>query len=322
MATNPKAVSQDEPDDRRKQRLRSPAYPYINLETAIARAQAFYDIEIRSAVPITLAAKDWGYEAKSSAAMQTAAALMSFGLMSDEGTGDKRKVRLTQNALKILLDKRPDSIERAALIKQAALAPKIHQQIWEKLGGGVSDGALRHSLIFEWNPPFNENSVDGFIREFRDTIAFAKLAESDKVATEDGSNEESRSAAYVPKLGDYVQWESQGALQCEPVKVLRISTDGAFAFVEGTSTGLPVQQLIPASASAAPPPHSQIARVTSLPTTTMQEDVYSLPEGRIVVQWPTVLSVESVQEVKDYLKLLERKIVRSTAKDAGKEPPK
>jgi hypothetical protein len=62
------------------------------------------------------------------------------------------------------------------------------------------------------------------------------------------------------------------------------------------------------------------ARIARLPLpllqqTNMQEDVYSLPEGRIVVQWPTALSAESVQEVKDYLKLLERKIMRSTAKE-------
>lgn len=60
------------------------------------------------------------------------------------------------------------------------------------------------------------------------------------------------------------------------------------------------------------------SRTPLLPTTTVQEDVYSVPEGRLIVQWPTVLSSESVQQIKEYLKLLERKIVLSTAKDTGK----
>jgi len=316
MATSPKAVPEQETEKSKKKRMRSPAYPYTNLEAAIRRAREFYDREGRNSAPLAVAAKHWGYEPKSSGSNQTAAALMSFGLMQDEGTGEKRKVKLTPNALKILLDTRTDSSEKAALIKQAALAPRIHKQIWDKWGAtDVSDDNLRHALLFEWTPPFNENSVAGFISEYRGTIAFAKLTEPDKVTSEDGSNEGASGTAYLPKVGDYVQWESQGVLHFkEPSKILRLSTDGAFAFVEGTSTGLPVEQLRHAEGPSAPL-QAQIPRIPLLPTTTMHEDVYSLPEGRIVVQWPATLSAESVQEVKDYLKLLERKIVRSTAKE-------
>lgn len=320
MATSPKAVQAQESDESTKKRLRSPAYPFVNLETAIKRAKAFYDREGRNAAPLAVMAKHWGYETKSSGSTQTAAALMSFGLMQDEGTGGKRKVKLTPSALKILLDARTDSSEKDALIKQAALSPKIHQQIWSKWPTGVSDENLKHALMFEWESPFNENSVDGFIREYKDTIAFAKLTESDKVATEDGNNEGASGSAYVPKIGDYVQWESQGVLQFkEPVKVLRLSTDGTHAFVAETATGLPVRQLQRAEAPAVLP-QAQNLRMPILPTTTVKEDVYSLPEGRIVVQWPATLSPESVEEVKDYLKLLERKIVRSTVTEQKEQP--
>lgn len=321
MATSPKVLQEQETDESKKKRMRSPAYPYINLETAIKRAKMFYDREGRNPAPLTVAAKHWGYEPKSSGSTQTAAALMSFGLMQDEGTGDKRKVKLTPNALKILLDTRADSSEKEALIKQAALAPRVHQKIWTKWGAtGVSDENLKHALLFEWEPPFNENSVGGFIREYKDTIAFAKLTESDKLPSEDGTSEGSSGGSdYVPQVGDYVQWESQGVLQFkEPVKVLSISSDRTHAFVEGTATGIPVHQLSRATASTKASQLQQ-SRATLVPQANMQEDVYSLPEGRMVVQWPATLSAESVQEVKDYLKLLERKIERSTAKDSAKE---
>lgn len=312
MATTPKMVEASKASDAAKKRLRSPAYPYSSLKIAIERAKTFYDREGRNSAPVTVAATHWGYEAKSSGGTQTAAALMSFGLMQDEGTGNKRKLKLTQNALKILLDTRTDSSERDGLIKQAALAPKVHKQIWTKWGTGISDENLRHALVFEWEPPFNENAVDGFIREYRDTIAFAKLSESDKVEAEDGSIEDGE-AVYVPRVGDYVQWESQGAMQFpEPKKVRAISTDGSHAFVDGSPTGLPVGQLSRAKAPLEAPQTSDW-RIPLLPNKNMQEDVFSLSEGRVVIQWPAPLSAESIQDLKDWLKIVERKITRSTS---------
>ncbi|GAC1433145.1 MAG: hypothetical protein NVSMB58_16410 [Terriglobales bacterium] len=41
--------------------------------------------------------------------------------------------------------------------------------------------------------------------------------------------------------------------------------------------------------------------------------MFSLAEGKVTIQWPTPLSPDSIQDVKDWLKIVERKIVRSTA---------
>ena len=46
------------------------------------------------------------------------------------------------------------------------------------------------------------------------------------------------------KIGDKVQWTSQGADQfTEPRKIKSISEDGQYAFVEGSDTGIPVKEL-------------------------------------------------------------------------------
>jgi len=294
-------------------RTRSPAYPFINLETAIARAKLFYDKETRNAANVNVAAKHWGFVEGSSNGAQTVAALINYGLMDDEGMGEKRKVRLTQSALRILLDLRPDSKERAELIRQAALAPKIHQQLWEKWHRDLpSDAQLRHTLLFEWPTRFNENAVDTFIREYKDTIAFANLYESDTVAPEvkdNGGGEDE----YVPKVGDYVQWETRGMLQFqEPKRIREISSDGAFAFVDGSYTGVPVGELTKEKAPlAAITPNHQIPP----PSLKMhiQEFVVPLSGGsRAVFQWPSSLSKEDVDDLKDSLRILERKISRST----------
>jgi hypothetical protein len=325
MATSAKVTPLE--NDERK-RMRSPAYPYINLETAIKRAKEFYEKEQRNAAPLRVAVKHWGYEEKSSGGTQTAAALISFGLLRDEGTGDKRKVKLTENALRIVLDSRADSEERAEAIRSAALTPKIHQQLWRKWGNNIpSPENLKHTLMLDWQPPFNPAAVDGFIKEYKDTIAFAKpdssatvpLADGDTTPEleEDESNGKKASqGGYTPRIGDYVQWEPKGILQFrEPKRVSSISTDGTYAFVDGSSTGLPIGEL---TKQAKPMEHDS----TPLPNNrAMRQDIFSLTEGTVTIQWPTPLSADSIQDLKDWLKIVERKITRSEAPaDEAKQP--
>src|SRR5579862_7484900 len=58
-------VSPEVQEAEKRKRMRSPAYPYINLEAAIKRAQEFYNKEQRNAAPLKVAVKHWGYEEKS-----------------------------------------------------------------------------------------------------------------------------------------------------------------------------------------------------------------------------------------------------------------
>jgi hypothetical protein len=246
-------------------RTRSPAYPYVNLEEALDRAEEFYGHEGRNAANINVAGKHWGFTENSSSGSQTVAALISYGLMADEGTGEKRAVRLTNNALRILLDTRTDSTERDELIKQAALAPKIHRQIWDKWETIPSDASLRHILLFDWETPFNENSVDYFIKEFRHTIAFAKLEKPDKVYS---------------------------------AEVIKESGEGENSVKEGVAAQ--GQQQTEASRKIVTPP----------PKTGMDEFVVPLSDGRAVFQWPKALTQGDIEDLKDSLKMIERKITR------------
>ncbi len=164
-------------------KLRSPAYPGINLETAIKRADGLWKKERRNAVPYSVAVSHWGFGPKSSGGLVAVAAMKSFGLLQDVERGPAgRVVKLTDLAYQLLLDERPDSQDRAASVKRAALMPKIHAAIWKKYGttSGVSDANLKHDLIFSMK--FNENTVDEFIKEYKDTISYAKLVDSDNIS--------------------------------------------------------------------------------------------------------------------------------------------
>lgn len=166
-------------------KMRSPAYPGINLEIALKRARGLYDRERRNAVAFSVAVSYWGFGPKSSGGLVSVAAMKSFGLIEDieRGAGG-RVIKLTDLAFRILLDDRQDSVDRAALIKQAATRPKMHRQLWQKYGTELpSDSNLKHALIFDYR--FNENTVDEFIKEYKETIRFAGLTDSDKLSPSD-----------------------------------------------------------------------------------------------------------------------------------------
>lgn len=174
----------------KSKRQRSPSYPGIGLEAALDRAKALYQEEGRNAAPTDAILQHWGYSAKSGPGLVTLAALKRFGLLTTEGAG---KARLSKLARSIILDERDDSPERDTAIKKAALMPGIHRELWDKYQGQLpSNATLRHFLRLEKG--FTDGAADELIRQFRDTVSFAQLSESDELSDEfqdDGQGESS-----------------------------------------------------------------------------------------------------------------------------------
>lgn len=307
MAQAQQIKDEEEETEQRTARTRSPAYPGINLEAAIKRARELYAQDKMNPVPLHIVVRRWGYKPKSSAGLITTAALKSFGLVRDTGSGSERKIQVTEQAHNIFLDTRQDSQERDQLIKDAALRPKIHNTLWKKWGTDLpSDETLDHALKADWG--FNPNSVSDFIKEYKDTIRFAKLNKHDSLST--GNDDKD-----TIKVDDYVQWESGGAIQFESRRVTGISNDGNFAFVEGTSTGLPVDEL----SKVQTPPVSERDKLTQpvkhlAPKVGMNSDTFTLDEGQVILQWPAKMSPESYEDFKLWLDLVSRKAKRASEK--------
>lgn len=166
--------------ERGKKEGRSPGYPAINLETALDRARLVMDKEKKHYAAQATLFGHWGYGPKSSMGMLVLAALKKYGLIEYKGAGDSREAKLTDLAWRILVDDRPISDERMALVREAALNPAIHQKLWHDYDGQLpSDENLRHRLLTVEG--FTTGAVDDFIREFRETITFAKLEEPDSL---------------------------------------------------------------------------------------------------------------------------------------------
>jgi hypothetical protein len=162
----------------KKKQLRSPSYPAIDLASAIDRAKVIYEHDHRSAVPVAVAARHWGTNIKSSTGLRLVSAVRQFGLVVEEGSGEDRHLRLSEQALDILLAESPASPEALRAIQSAALAPKIHKLLWEQYGGNLpSDETLKTFLIRKLE--FHDTHVRSFIRQLRATIAFARLGEGE-----------------------------------------------------------------------------------------------------------------------------------------------
>jgi hypothetical protein len=165
------------PSKETKTKDRSPNYPAIGLRRALELAQKLWDSDKRQPVLSPRAALNMGFTAKSSAGQLALAAMRKYGLLEADGSGDQRKVKLTELAITLL---NPSASNREQLLKDAALKPAIHAELWSKYGvEGASPGAIHDYLVFERK--FTEQATTILIDQYKDTIAFANLGSADKV---------------------------------------------------------------------------------------------------------------------------------------------
>jgi hypothetical protein len=226
-------------------------------------------------------------------------ALRQFGLIED--IGDNCRVSESAYLIFSLSDGAP---KRQAALKQCALKPSIYREILKHFSDGLpSDEAMKDFLIAE--KKFNPASVDTFLRIMKSSLSFAKVTTDDEPA--------SRNSDPVKiAIGDFVQWESQGVLQFEvPKAVLGFSDDGTFAFVEGSATGIHIDQVQkvdpPPAALVSPPPPTPFA---SKPVVGVAREVSNVENGEVLLQWPAELRPDEIGEIEDWLSLVIKKMKR------------
>jgi len=158
-------------------RLKSPPFPSIPLQKAVERAAQLYASERDHFVPVSSAARAWNMSPTSSAPIQTVGALKQYGLITDEGTGATRKVRLTHDALRIVLDKVPNSADRLRALERCFLAPKAFSELWQQYGKNLpSDQTVLNYLTLERKltglAPFSELGAIELLSNYLSTMAF------------------------------------------------------------------------------------------------------------------------------------------------------
>jgi hypothetical protein len=174
-------------------RDRSPNFPYIGLTEALERCRQLYNASKGSFVRLGDAASDWGLSATSSTPRRVAAALLTYGLIVDEGSGDSRRIRLTPDAIKILTDTRPGV--RSGLLSSSAAKPSIINEVFGEWGGArPSDSHAISYLVHERQ--FTERAAKTFLTVFDDTVSYLQStdggqssAQKDNSLPQDSSEE-------------------------------------------------------------------------------------------------------------------------------------
>jgi hypothetical protein len=160
----------------KKERQRSPNYPAVGLREAVERVRKLFAADGRAGAPAEIAAKHIGYSSAHGQAMSVIAALKRFGLVA-EVSG---RLAPTQAAIEILNLPETDSRRRTAL-REAALNPPLYRELVE---GHRATGLPQHDVLeaeLTTYKKFNPKAVEGFVRDFLDTLEYAGINVSDDV---------------------------------------------------------------------------------------------------------------------------------------------
>lgn len=210
---------------------RSPGYPAIDLEKAVARTREIWVKEKQHPTPIDTVVLHWKYKSLNGPASSVLASLKKFGLVSVESTkGGGKRVKITDLANQIL--NHPNDAIRAKAIREAALTPPIHAELWEKYGENLPSNAnLKWELTNERS--FTERGAREFIQEFENTIEFAKLTQASLESPLDDDFEEREEVASRESESGYPTNRRQrdARVKSDGVRVVNIPLPGGTSVV-------------------------------------------------------------------------------------------
>lgn len=307
---------------------RGPAYPYLNLERAVEKAVIVAEkgAARQKMAPETFYSL-WGMGAKSSSSRQSMAALNQYNLVEYVGTGRDRRVQLTELALRIVLDKRPNSAEKIAAIQEAALGPNIFRELHDKYAPFLPDDVIMETFL-TLDRAFSDDAAKTVVKHFRDTIVYSGLdkptdmpngGSNDSSDTGNGSTVESEQPKV--EIGDKVQATIQGIDQfAEGATVQGLSEDGEFVFVDLSDSGVPIKDvtvLEAAKTEKAPAPPSKPTNLATrpilgdapLPEGTRRA-MFPLEEGDVILTFPVGLAEDSLEDLSAYLDIFLKKEIK------------
>lgn len=303
---------------------RSPAYPGLTIQQALIKAKALYDAEGKYAVPMPSAFAAWGYGAKSSGGREVRAALKYYGIISVEGDNETGKVKLTEKALRVLLDEREDQSEKFNIIRDLALTPGIHKLLVEAFPDGLkSDATVEHYLVFDQG--YNKSAASELVAQFKATADYTGLYKPASLLDIKPQPHEAGSDEGKPaEIGDLVQIEIGGALQLEKpkrVRAVQVHEGKPWVFVEDHETGVPMEQVEVIEKGSAT---AGTANVPRLPLPRRDDDAddnksvrksrFALAEGDVVVTFPENLSADSVEDLDGFWQVF----IKKARREAGK----
>ena len=220
-------------------RPRSPSVPFIGLLTAAERARQLHDRAKQDQLAVSDMAGIWGLAPKSSAALQTVAALLAYGLAQTGKKGGTREVRISHLATHLFAEPAPGLEVQQRMFTEAALKPKLIAHYAAKWRGGrpgddvcIADFTTIHR--------FARPAAARFLQVFDEAMWFVGGGITGIRTHHDPEDEAGLSGkAQLPasgvRIGDYVRCTDQFAA---PRKVVWLLDGGRYLCVQGNLTRL------------------------------------------------------------------------------------
>lgn len=163
--------------DMKGKRDRSPAFPQVPLDDAVERLAAFERYFGRHAASLDQAGLAWGLKQCG----DILAALRYYGFIEYIGDSNARQVVLTEDGRNLLRAQQPSV--RQDILRKAALRPKEIAKFWSIWGTDrPPDPVCIDELVLRNN--FSERGAPLFLHSYDATIAFAGLAQADRIAAD------------------------------------------------------------------------------------------------------------------------------------------
>lgn len=239
--------------------VRSPSYPSMPLRDAVIAVRKIEGPYRSAPVDRLEASKLVGYSSMSGPANQALSSLAAYGLIDRAGKG---MIRVTPRAKAILHPNNDDEFKRN--LRAAGSEPQLFQQILEHFSG-VEVPPESGVVSYLNRQGFNQSAIKPAVKAFLQTMYYleeAGVSESHGPAataepTSATSNGEDRPQFGGAKIGDLVQWESNGALRlAKPERVRWISDDGNWLALahEDYKAAIPMAEVIVQERGSAPLP--------------------------------------------------------------------
>ncbi|UPA24582.1 hypothetical protein [Shinella oryzae] len=149
-------------------RVRSPSYPSINIEQAIAFAEKIHSSNRTNPIDREAAVRDMGYSGITGHSGKMIASMLQYGLLEKFGKGE---VRISTRAVDIL---HPDvASDRLFALNSAAFEPELFSRLRIRFADGVpSENNLRSFLVREG---FSDVAVGPAVSSYLETCRFLQL---------------------------------------------------------------------------------------------------------------------------------------------------
>jgi hypothetical protein len=192
-------MSEQQAQDDRNRKERSPSSPFISLKKAVERLQQLDQAHKRNPARVATIATTWDYGLKSSGLLQTIAALKQYGLIEEVPGGDDRKIKISDLGWRYLYDLRPGAKEIA--LREAALKPKLFAEHYKTWGAGrPSDAHCISELHLDRG--FTQESAKTFLKVFDETVSFVNLRDGDSGGEVGKGSDESPDSLGADDAGD------------------------------------------------------------------------------------------------------------------------